>query len=71
MRLVSQTEYRRHTLLRFEQRDTPHIGEPQSHWLVIAPDGVNVLGPPQATEAAARSLVDGLVDSGPPMAPAA
>lgn len=71
MRLVSQTEYRSHTLLRFEERDTPRIGEAKTHWLVITPVGVNVLGSPQATEADARTLMDRLVDSGPPLAPAA
>ena len=65
MRLAKQTEYRRHTLLHFEPRvngkDRPAAG----HWLVIAPDEVNVVGTPKPTEAEARAFVDALLRSEP------
>ena len=60
MRLVRQTEYRGHVLLLFEKRGHEDARDPQ-HWLIISPDGVNVLGGPQPTEAAAREEVDRLL----------
>ena len=60
MRLVRQTEYRSHVLLLFEKRGHEDTGDPQ-HWLIISPDGVNVLGGPQPTEAAACEEVDRLL----------
>jgi hypothetical protein len=60
MRLVRQTEYRSHVLLLFEKRGHDGAGDSQ-HWLIISPDGVNVLGGPQPTEAAACVEVDRLL----------
>jgi hypothetical protein len=63
MRLVVQREYRQYTLLNFERRNEGH--EKNSHWLIIAPDGINVLGPPKKTEAEARTAIDALIDARP------
>jgi hypothetical protein len=60
MKLVEQGEYRGHTLLMFEER----VHEPRrSHWIVIAPDGINILGDPKESEAAARAFVDRIIES--------
>ena len=61
MKLIRQLEYKGHTLLLFRQRVSDGgEQERRRHWIIVAPDGVNVLGQPQATEADARALVDRL-----------
>jgi hypothetical protein len=63
MKLVSQRDYRRHTLLMFEQRVVERHEQPSRHWIVVAPDGTNVIGSQSATEEDACAFVDQLVDS--------
>jgi hypothetical protein len=65
MKLVAEHEYRRHSLLNFERRDESHT----SHWLIIAPDGITVLGQPKATEDDARAAVDAMLDAKTPTRP--
>ena len=63
MRLAAHREYRGYTLLLFESR-VYESGEPtERHWIVIAPDGINIVGAPRETEDDARSLVDSLIRS--------
>ena len=62
MKVVEQVEYCGHTLLRFEHRIPSNSDPFGQRWLVIAPDGINVLGSPAPTEVAARAMVDRLLD---------
>ena len=62
MKLVTQRDYRGHTLLLFEERVHD---PPASHWLVIAADGITIVGPPQPTEADARAAVDAMIGKPP------
>ena len=67
MRLVRQTDYRRHTLLLFEERVSEDGDPPKRHWTVVAPDGINIVGVPHLTEADAHAFVDRCVDHAPPL----
>ena len=66
VKLIRQIGYKGHTLLQFRQRGLD-AGEQEAsaHWIIIAPDGINVLGRPQATEANAKALVDRLAGAQP------
>ena len=63
MRLAAEREYRGHTLLLFESRITEGGVPTERHWIVIAPDGINIIGAPKETESDARALVDSLIRS--------
>ena len=61
MKLVSESQYRGYTLMFFESRVRKPGADPERHWLVIAPDGLNILGKPRASEEDARAFVDSLL----------
>ena len=67
MRMVEQKDYRGYTLLKFEPRVPEN--HPKTHWIVIAPGGINIVGSQHATEADARAFVDQLLDTGAAAAP--
>lgn len=56
--MADQRHYRGYTLLMFEARLSQHGVPPERHWIVIAPDGINIVGAAMRTEAEARDLVD-------------
>ena len=66
MRLIHQTEYRGHTLLMFDDYVADIGVLPVPHWIVVAPDGINMPGPPQETEDGARACIDRIIDLPPP-----
>ena len=66
MKLVGESQYRGYTLMLLESRVHEKGAQPERHWLVIAPDGLNVVGKPQSSSEEARAFIDSLVGPASP-----